>query len=59
MAVNGVGHFAIEQDDSYRVSFRETVGDRPKREVDLTLDFAETPVHQLCSDRTPADETSP
>jgi len=47
---NRVGHFAIEQDGSYGVSFRQTVGDRPQREVDLTLDFTETPLHQLGSD---------
>ena len=28
-AKNGVGHLAIEQDGSYRVIPRETVGDRP------------------------------
>jgi len=59
VAKKGFSHFAIEQDHSYRVSIRETVGDRPQREVDLTLDFAEATVHQLRSDRRPADETSP
>jgi len=32
------------------VGFRQTVGDRPQHKVDLTLDLAETPLHQLGRD---------
>src|SRR5713101_894197 len=54
---NSVGHLAIEQNGSYRVTFCEVLGDRSQRTVGLTPDLTETPVHQVGSDiRTECSE---
>ena len=47
---NSVGHLAIEQDGSYRVTFCEAIGDRSQRPVGLASDLTETPVYQVRSD---------
>src|SRR5260370_8700607 len=47
---NSVGHLAIEQDGSYRVTFREAIGDRSQRPVGLASDLTGTPVYQVRSD---------
>ena len=47
---NSVGHLAIEQDGSYRVTFCEAIGDRSQRPVGLASDLTETPVYQVRGD---------
>src|ERR1700730_8810295 len=47
---NGVGHLAIEQDGSYRVTFCEAIGDKSQRPGGLASDLTETPVYQVRSD---------
>src|SRR5271170_7352806 len=47
---NSIGHLAVEQDGSYRVTFCYALGDRSQRPVGLASDLTKTPVHQVRSD---------
>src|SRR6516165_7003171 len=44
---NSVGHQAMEQNGSYRVTSLEAVGDGTHHPVSLSPDLTETPVYQL------------
>src|SRR5260370_36957249 len=46
---NSVGHLAIEQDGSYRVTFCRAIGDRSQRPVGLRSGLTKTPVSQVRS----------
>jgi hypothetical protein len=56
---NSVGHPAMEQNGSYRVTFFEAVGDGSQHPVGISPDLTETLAHQVGSDiRTKSPSTN-